>query len=366
MTSSSESPSSEPRTPRKPVRYGLIGFGAWGRFHARSIELAEQAELVAIAVPSKSTRDEAAAAFPSVDLYEDYQEMLKRDDIDIVDVVVPSFEHHRIAKAVLTAGKHLLLEKPMAVSLEECSDLENTAASAGLLIAIGHELRLSSQWGQIKRLIDDGTIGDPQYVLVELSRRPYRPGSGGWRLDSKRVGNWILEEPIHFFDLARWYLESAGNPSKVYATANSRDPLHPELQDNFSCLMEFPGGPYAVVSQTLSAFEHHQTIKVSGTKGAIWAGWSGSKDRTESPTHFMKVFNGDQVIDWDLEGGSGEVFELRKQIESVTEALLQNKQPPATARDGLWSVGMCLGAQLSVKRGEPVSLTEFMKPHLGT
>ncbi len=366
MSIDSPSPnrSSEQPPPAAPIRYGLIGFGAWGRFHARSIESAERAELVAISVPSKSSRDEAASEFPDVAIYENYEEMLKRDDIDIVDVVVPSFEHHTIGMAVLRAGKNLLLEKPMAISLEECSDLENTAAKAGLSIAIGHELRLSSQWGQVRRIIDDGVIGEPQYVLVELSRRPYRPGSNGWRFDSNRVGSWILEEPIHFFDLARWYLESAGEPENVYATANSRDPSHPELHDNFSCLMNFQGGPYAVVSQTLSAFEHHQTVKVSGTKGAIWAGWSGSKDRTEHPTHFLKIFDGENVVESNLGQSSGEVFELRKQIEHVTQCLLENRPPHATARDGLWSVGMCLGAELSVQRGEAVSLTDFMKPYL--
>src|SRR5690606_8803614 len=124
----------------------------------------------------------------------------------------------------------------------------------------------------------DGFIGTPQYVVVELSRRPYRLGADGWRFDLSRVGNWILEEPIHFFDLARWYLESHGQPDTVYAAASSRDPSHPELQDNFSSIVKFTGGAYAVISQTLAAFEHHQTVKVAGAKGALWASWSGAMD----------------------------------------------------------------------------------------
>ncbi len=61
-------------------------------------------------------------------------------------------------------------------------------------------------------MIDRGAIGEPQYCLIELWRKPYRLGSNGWRYDISRVGNWILEEPIHFFDLARWYLGSLGEP----------------------------------------------------------------------------------------------------------------------------------------------------------
>ena len=94
--------------------------------------------------------------------------------------------------------------------------------ASGRVLSIGHELRLSSQWGEIKSTIDRGEIGEPRYILVELSRRPYRLGADGWRYDIGRVGNWILEEPIHFFDLARWYLSGAGAPADVYATASAR------------------------------------------------------------------------------------------------------------------------------------------------
>ena len=73
----------------------------------------------------------------------------------------------------------------------------------------------------------------------------------------------MLEEPIHFFDLARWYLASAGNPVELYALGNSRDPSRPGLYDNFSATFRYANGAYAVVSQTLAAFEHHQTVKIS-------------------------------------------------------------------------------------------------------
>ncbi|MCX8038555.1 MAG: Gfo/Idh/MocA family oxidoreductase, partial [Candidatus Sumerlaeia bacterium] len=94
-----------------------------------------------------------------------------------------------------------------------------------------------------------------------LSRFPYRFGTDGWRFDIQRVGNWILEEPIHFFDLARWFLEGFGEPAQVYARANSKHPDHPELQDNFATIVSFTGGAFAVITETLAAFEHHVTCK---------------------------------------------------------------------------------------------------------
>src|SRR2546428_13914732 len=100
-------------------------------------------------------------------------------------------------------------------------------------------------------MIGAGAGGEPLYAFIELWRKPYRLGAEGWRYDIHRVGNWILEEPIHFFDLARWYFQRHGNPVSVFASANAARAHHPELQDNFSALVNFTGGRYAVNSQTL-------------------------------------------------------------------------------------------------------------------
>ncbi len=226
------------------------------------------------------------------------------------------------------------------------------------MLAVGHELRLSSMWGKAKSMIDDGFIGDPLYALVELSRNPYRLGADGWRYDISRVGSWVLEEPIHFFDLARWYLAASGNPTKIYATANSRQPDHPELQDNFSAIMHFERGAYAVVSQTLAAFEHHQTIKVTGTKGALWASWSGAMDRTRHPTFSLRAFDGQTLSTVPIEKPTGELFELEDQIARMVAAIRQGAPLHCTGQDGRWSVAMCLAAEASIRSGQPVKIED--------
>ena len=329
-----------------------------GKHHADAIRKAHNADLVAIAAHSESTAAEAKEAYPDAFVTTDYKELCGRDDIDVVDVVVPSYLHHEVATAVLESGKHMLLEKPMGISLAECDSMITLAHKQHRLLCVGHELRLSSMWGKLKEMVDDGFIGTPQYCLVELSRNPYRQGAGGWRYDINRVGNWILEEPIHFFDLARWYLESAGTPQSVYATANSRDPERPELQDNFSAIMHFAGDAYAVVSQTLSAFEHHQTAKVTGSKGALWASWSGAMDRTRHPTFKLRAFDGNEVIDVPIDKPTGELFELEDQIVRVAEAIQTGQPLHCTAQDGRWSVAMCLAASDSVKSGNKEAIDQ--------
>lgn len=344
-----------------PVRFALAGFGAWGKCHAQSIADNQEARLVAITAPSDASRKEAAQLYPDARIYADANDMIEAGDFDIIDIVTPSFTHRNIAITAMNQGKHVLLEKPMAITLEDCQAVVRAAQTNGIHMAVGHELRLSSQWGEIKKIIDSGTIGEAQYVLVELLRKPYRLGASGWRYDQNRVGSWVLEEPIHFFDLARWYLESSGDPVELYAYGNSRDQERVGLFDNFSAMFKYPNGSYAVVSQTLAAFEHHQTVKVSGTKGALWAGWSGALDRTLEPTSFLKVFDGHTLTDVTLERKSGEIFELREEIAQCVEMVRHGTKPIATGLDGLWSAGLCLVAEESIRQKKPLPVAEMLQ-----
>ncbi len=335
----------------KKVHFGLIGFGAWGRHHARAIAECPRAELSAIAVRSSANQAEARRLHPNAAVLTDYRELLARTEIEVVDVVLPTDLHFPVGADVLHAGKHLLLEKPMALSVDHCGELIRLGQQKGRLLAIGHEFRLSSLWGKVKEMIDAGAIGQPQYALIELWRNPYRAGGDGWRYDIRRVGNWILEEPIHFFDLTRWYFSGLGPPLSVFARANARRPDHPELQDNFSAMVNFPQGAYAVVSHTLSGFEHHQVAKVTGTRGALWASWSGAMDRTLDPTFWLKYFDGEKHTDIPLTKITGEVYELADEVGMVAQAVSGNGRLAATGEDGLWSVRMCLKAQESVEQG---------------
>lgn len=338
------------------VRFGLIGFGAWGTCHAEAISNSEGAQLVAIATRSAESQAAAREQYPDAAVVGDYQVLLSREDVDVVDIVLPSYLHHEVAAAALQAGKHVFMEKPMCLSIQQCDDLIDLAKKHNRHLAINHEFRLSALWGKVKELVESGFVGQPQYVLVELSRKPYRLGSNGWRFDISRVGNWILEEPIHFFDLARWYLDSVGRPETVYATANSRQPGHPELQDNFSAIVNFTGGAYAVVSQTLSAFEHHQTVKLTGTEGAIWARWSGAMDRVRSATHSLRVFNGGEVQQLPIARATGELYELEDHVSRIVAVLSDQNDLPCAGVDGRWSVSMCLAAARAVELNQVVSI----------
>jgi myo-inositol 2-dehydrogenase/D-chiro-inositol 1-dehydrogenase len=343
------------------VRFGLFGYGAWGSHHAQALAQTAGAELVAIAVRTPESRARAQSDHPGARVYADYAELLRREELDAVDIVLPSHLHFETARAALQAGRHVLLEKPLALTVADCRELVRLARDKGKCLAVGHELRLSSLWGKVKEMIDAGAIGEPLYVLIELWRRPYRLGADGWRYDLQRVGNWILEEPIHFFDLARWYLSGAGEPVSVYARASSKQVGHPELQDNFSAVLCFPGGAYAVIAQTLAAYEHHQTVKLTGMRGALWASWSGAMDRTLHPTFSLRYHDDQTTTDVPIEKITGEVFELQDEMAMMVRAVREGMAPAASGEDGLWSVALCLAAQRSVDTGGLVPIQEILE-----
>src|SRR5947209_1770079 len=144
----------------KPVSFGLIGYGAWGSHHARAIAQSEAARLVAVADRSAESQAAAKSAHPDIEVYADYRILLRRNDIEVVDVVLPSDLHSEVGTAALEAGKHVLMEKPLGVTVEQCRRLNDLAAGRRRLLAVGFEMRLSELWGRPKKMIDDGLLGD--------------------------------------------------------------------------------------------------------------------------------------------------------------------------------------------------------------
>jgi myo-inositol 2-dehydrogenase/D-chiro-inositol 1-dehydrogenase len=337
------------------TRYGIIGCGAWGSHYAAAVQKNLRLELVAIADAAENTAAELHKTYPGVTVSTDYRDVVSAN-VDVIAVVSPNFSHHEIGTAVLKAGKHLLIEKPFALTTEQCGDMIRLAKEKKLQLVVGHQFRLSSLWGLIKKMIEDGFVGEPRYALVELSRNPYRLGADGWRYDLKHVGDWIAEEPIHFLDLAVWYFEKYAKPVSIHASANSTDSSRPELQDNVAATIEFSNGAIAIVAQTLSMFEHHQLVKIAGTNGALWASWSGAMDRTLHPSFFLKAFDGKEVKDVSIEKITGELYELEEQLDLMADIIAGKAPVHCTGEDGRRAVALSAAALESAKRKRPITL----------
>jgi len=337
------------------TRYGIIGCGAWGRHYAAAIKKNPRLELIAVADPVEAVLGELQKEHPDTAFSTDYKDVVAAN-VDVVAVVSPNHLHLEHGMAALKAGKHLLIEKPFALSVAECSEMILLAKEKKLHLAVGHQFRLSSLWGLIKKMVDDGFVGEPRYALVELSRNPYRLGADGWRYDLKRVGDWIAEEPIHFLDLAAWYFEKYAQPVSIHASANSTDSGRPELQDNVGATINFSNGAFAIIAQTLSMFEHHQLVKIAGTKGALWAGWSGTLDRTLHPSFFLKAFDGKEVREVPIEKITGELFELEDQLDLMADIIVGKAANHCSGEDGKRAVMLSAATLEAAATKQPIVL----------
>jgi myo-inositol 2-dehydrogenase / D-chiro-inositol 1-dehydrogenase len=337
------------------MRFALIGYGAWGRQHAAAIQRTPGASLVAIACATEETAAVARAECPHADVSADYVRLLDRVDIDAVDVVVPNHLHAEIGVAALQRGKDVLLEKPLASTLADCDRLIAVARAHHRVLSIGHELRLSSQWGRVKALIDAGEIGEPRYAHLSLFRFPYRRGSGGWRYEPERVGSWALEELVHHFDLLAWYFAGWSEPRSVLAVANG-PAGDPRMSPNFSALIRFREPLYAVITKTVAGFEYHAALEIAGSEGAIRTWWSGSMDRTREPTFELKIKRrGRLEPDVVALEPSGELFELEEEIRRTMVAFSE-RRPLVSAEEARTSVRICIEAERSLREGREVTL----------
>ena len=337
------------------VRFGLIGYGLWGRHHAAAIAAAPGATLAAIACASEATAAAARRDFPGVPLEIGYRALLARADVDAVAVVVPNHLHAEVGVAALEAGKDVLLEKPMATTLAGCDRLLAAARAGGRLLSVGHELRLSTQYGRVKALVDAGEIGAPTYAGFSLFRFPFRPGSGEWRYDPARVGSWILEEPVHFFDLVMWYFEGLGDPGSVQALGGA-GPRGAGLAESFTAILRFPGGAHAVITQTLGGFEYHQLLHLVGTEGSIRSWWSGTLDRTLTPAFDLRLDRRDRGgVETVPVGPSGELVELGEQARQVVAAFVR-RRALLGGEEARKRIVVCLAAEQSLRDGREIAL----------
>jgi myo-inositol 2-dehydrogenase/D-chiro-inositol 1-dehydrogenase len=339
------------------MRVALIGYGAWGRHHARALEAAPSAELVAIVAHGAGSAASAMAERPRVAVHRDVTPVLADPSIEAVVIAAPNALHAPLALAALEARKHVLLEKPMALTLADCDALIVAARAAGRVLTIGHELRVSTQWGRIKGLIEEGAIGAPRHAGVSLFRFPYRSGAGNWRYAKESVGSWILEEPVHFFDLLLWYGEAWGAPVAIRAEAEG-DAAMPNA---LAVTLRFAGGAFATLNTVVGGFEHHLALHVMGESGAIRALWSAPMDRSFAPAASLHLLRGraapGQMAEAIPVEQSGEVFELLTQAERAIAGFRAGQAlvPPEAARA---AVRCCLLAERSAREGREIPWQE--------
>lgn len=340
------------------MRIGLAGFGAWGRLHAQVYARLPEAELAAIFCHGNASAEAATSAHPKAAIIRRFEDLIALP-LDVVAITAPNHLHARYAIEALQAGKHVILEKPLGTTLAECDAVLAAARESGRKVAVNHELRVSQQWRQVREIIAADEIGRVSHQHLSLFRRPFRPGSGGWRQDEARVGSYSLEELVHFVDLVIWYARENGPPHRV--TARSSDGS--AMPQTLSALLDWPDGSTALVTQCLAGFQHHSLLEIAGSTGAIRTSWSGAFDRTEHPSFSLWVqATGESDAHERTIAFSGELFELEQNIARAL-ASFAGAAETLNLTEARNAVALCLAIDQAGRSGEPVLLVDYgIKP----
>ena len=265
-----------------PLKVGIAGLGRLGKRHAQALAFnTRHCELVAACSPVAAERDWARSELGVETLYTDFDAFIRDPQLDAVILVTPTSLHADQTIAALEAGKHVFVEKPLALNVPDCERVEAVSRKHPNLVAmVGFVRRFDASYANAKAQIDAGGIGKP--FLVRSQTADMNDPSGFFVAYSAQSGGIYMDCSVHDIDLARWML---GNPKAQRAFASGTIALHPGLAehgdvDNGLAIVEFEGGARAVFYATRTLAHGHETsTEVIGTAGKLEVGHGAARDR---------------------------------------------------------------------------------------
>ena len=263
------------------IRIAIIGCGGISDKHAMAIRQTPEAQLTACYSDPWETAERFAKAY-GIKAFDSYDALLASDDIDSVSICTPSGLHTPQALEAIRHGKHVLLEKPMSLTLEEADSLIDAAKSSGVKVGIISQYRFSPAVLEIGRAVNAGALGKVTSGSLQMKyyRSPAYYASGAWRGTWKLDGGGaLMNQGIHGVDIFRSLM---GTPKTL--TGFARTQIHKiEVEDSAVAILEFEGGALGTVEGSTACFPGYpRRLEICGDKGSV-------------------VLEEDAIIRWDLD-----------------------------------------------------------------
>jgi len=331
------------------VRVGVIGLGWFGEMHVTAYQGVHNAEVTTLCTRRPDRLAEVAEKFNIKKTYTDYHELLADPDIDAVSICTHARDHLQPMLDAMASGKHVLLEKPMSTSLEECDKILDASKSCKQNLMVGHICRFENDYAVARDEILSGRIGD---IVSIYSRR----NVGGARAFTHlQVLSTISGDAVHDIDLMNWFLPGQKAKSVYGMASKTRDDI--AYADIGWVNIKYDGGALAVAESCWnlpdgSPFPIDAKMEVIGTKGVIYLFDPSTplviddgKGREIKETVYWPVVNGKT-------GGA-----LHAELEYFIDCIIEGRKPEIvtlqTARD---VIAICSAAEESAKTGEVVQL----------
>jgi predicted dehydrogenase len=258
-----------------PVRIAVVGAGKFGQMHLdvfTQLEAAGIVELAAIAEANQGRAEELRTRY-ACPVYGDHRAMLEKEALDAVSIATPDYLHRKIGVDAAAAGKHVLVEKPLDVTVEGATEMVRAARAAGVLLQVDFHKRYDPDHQAIERRVRSGDLGDILYGYVHMEDRIEVPAEwiAPWAHASSPA--WFLG--VHFYDLVRWIVKSEART--VYATGAKKLLLQDLGIDTWDCVnakIEFESGAAFAFDTSWvlpKGFEAivNQGLRIVGTKGVF-------------------------------------------------------------------------------------------------
>nr|MDO8097648.1 Gfo/Idh/MocA family oxidoreductase [Candidatus Njordarchaeota archaeon] len=348
----------------QPIRVGIIGCGFAGCMHAVAyrphIEEGNVKMMAACDIDEKPAST-MASEYEMDAHYTNWHDLLKRKDIDAVSICLPHNMHAEVAIGAAKAGKHILCEKPMATSLEDCDKMIKGAKDAKVKLMIAETYRFMPTMVKIKEIIDSGKIGKVFFARGSecLNEVPKLMEPNTWHCTPDKAGGGVwFDAGVHICSAFRYAL---GDVDTVRAGLLEHVVVKEKEDDNAIVLMKFKQGAVgeAFLSETIGSpafirFEFY------GTEGTILM------DTTwEKPIKFFSCKGENPSEEWEtpevehLPMPQFYSLSFREEVKEFVESILNNREPKYRGEEGKVAVEMALMGTMSAKIGKPVARTDL-------
>jgi len=336
------------------VKFGVIGLKGIGQSHINAINQVEEAELTAIADINEALGKSISSRL-GVKWYKDYVEMLEKAEIDAVTICTPHHLHHPMALSAVEYGKHILVEKPMAITVDEADEMIRKAEKRNIKLGVVYQFRFNPAFRELKRLIDD--MNQIYRVLMEacVFRSQLYYDRDAWRGKwATEGGGALINQTIHYFDLLQWFV---GKPIRLYGEIGTL--LHNiEVEDIAEATIIFESGAHGIVQ--VSSIDAPSTVRfeVYGDKGKI------IMDNDQIKRYVLEKSLKNHILEGEVWGNPSykteEITVDRKGlghkavIEDFAKAIIEDREPAVSGENGRVSLEIVNAIILSSFLKKPV------------
>ncbi|NLU25120.1 MAG: Gfo/Idh/MocA family oxidoreductase [Clostridiales bacterium] len=342
------------------IKVGIIGCGKIAQVRHLP-EYAHNPDVQLVGYYDKNVdRAEAIAKQYGGIAYASYFDLLKNPEIDAVSVCVENRNHAEISNAALYAGKHVLCEKPMAVTLQECESMVAAAERNGKYLMIGHNMRLNPVHRRAKELLDAGIIGDVitfRTILGNAGPEGWSVDAGTWFFDKNKAAMGALSDlGIHKVDLMQYLTgQKVVETTAKVITLNKHDDEGGFIgvDDNALCILRMSGGAVGTLAASWTVYgKECKSTCLYGTKGIMRI--------FDDAQHNIVVIDANHNItsyDIDYDESTSGV------IDAFVEALENNHEPEISGREALYTMRAIFASIKSSETSRTVSVNESFISH---